>query len=150
MEVTTQAPAKSVKEQTGWQRPRLHEICQNDRALNRIREFDFDIHDKEFVAYFEARTGQKITRCECGWEYVANFLANPGCPPLDSSWKRTRARLQDCWEVWKVCRFLPPPATVVSAGISTEPKSKKESSFIRMLKRKGADPELIKELQGIE
>jgi hypothetical protein len=75
-------------------------IEQDEAKLLAIRKFTFDINDKQFVEYFIARTGAAITECACGWLKVKALIKNPP----DIVWRITRAKLQDCWEIYSTVK----------------------------------------------
>lgn len=72
-------------------------INQDIESLLAISNFSFDINDEKFVEYFQSRTGQMITLCDCGMDNVKKLLIRPP----NTSWKLTKAKLQDCWEIYK-------------------------------------------------
>lgn len=78
-------------------------ICQDLAALEAVREFTYDPTDRRFLAYFEARTGLEITRCECGLGRVVGTLANPAVPVPEGAgpWAYTRASLEDVWQIYR-------------------------------------------------
>lgn len=78
-----------------------------DRLLA-ISKFTFDLSNADFVRYFISRTGQLITDCECGWNRVCELVANPP----DMSWKITRAKLQNCWDLYHGSAQKAEPAPV--------------------------------------
>ena len=77
-------------------------IVQDVAALEAMdpRRFTYQLADKRFIEYFISRTGMRIDRVEAGWAMVVNRLANYRVPAPDSAWKITRAKLQDCWEIY--------------------------------------------------
>ncbi len=93
--------ARSVEAQTGWRRGHPLMICQETAVLLAVTEFDYALTAREFVGYFERRTGQQISRCECGMAAVQAVWGNPAVPTEDKSWRITRAKLQDCWELFR-------------------------------------------------
>lgn len=64
--------------------------------LLKVNRFTFDITNRAFIKYFEDRTGYEITKCQCGWFVALNLILNPP----DDVWRITRAKLQDCWEIF--------------------------------------------------
>lgn len=93
---------RTIEEQTGWTRPHVAGICQDIEALLRVTEFDYDLTDLSFLVYFKERTGIQIDECECGWFVVIEELANYNVPAPDKSWRITRAKLQDCWQLYQL------------------------------------------------
>jgi len=93
---------KSIEQQTGWKRPHPFMILQEPALLVKITKFNYDLEDMQFVRYFESRTGIRITACECGWEEVKKHWANHNLDlKVDTAhWSGTRARIQDCWEIY--------------------------------------------------
>jgi hypothetical protein len=89
------------------------QICQAPEILEQFTRvhpfFHYDLHDAEFVAYFESRTGYRITQCDCGWPFVRDVLAAPWFSEAypDPVWMLTRAKLQDAWEIWETLRTPP-------------------------------------------
>ena len=84
-------------------------IEQDVKVLLSMRTFNFDINNIAFVRYFEGRTGHSITTCQCGWAEVVKLITNPP----DDVWRITRAKLQDCWDLFtqpKVIIHRLPPA----------------------------------------
>jgi hypothetical protein len=71
-------------------------LRQGVEYLMSITVFTFDPTNEDFVDYYEGRTGDLVTSCECGWQRVLELLRNPP----DDSWKLTRAKMQDCWEIF--------------------------------------------------
>jgi hypothetical protein len=108
---------KTIKEQTGWVRPHPKAICQNPLILLQVTQFHYDLDNDDFVKYFIGRTGVVIKdyTCprtgnvlpgpECGWEKVKDHWANPTVEIDTVHWILTRAKLQDCWELY--CASLP-------------------------------------------
>lgn len=91
---------RTIEEQTGWRRGFKLTTCHTPKVLDAVTEFDYDIDNAEFVKYFESRTGVMISKCECGWEPVRTVLANWRVEAPSTTWRITRARLQDCWQIW--------------------------------------------------
>ena len=84
--------ARTVYEQTGWKRPYPETICQDLDAQLKITEYDYDMMNPEFVAYVKARIGYCLV--------VGDFLASDAKED-DDQWKKiTRAKIQDCWELF--------------------------------------------------
>lgn len=101
--------APTIYQQTGWIRPHPQTICQEVSVLEQVTAFDYVLTD-DFVKYFEARTGVRITECECGFQHVVDVLANPDVSLSETDhWRLTRAKLQDAWELY---RDNPDPALV--------------------------------------
>ena len=62
---TSPAPkVRSIEEQTGWHRPGAMAICQDIKTLEAVTEFDYDLSDRDFVRYYESRTGVQISLCD--------------------------------------------------------------------------------------
>ena len=78
----------------------LYKIEQNHVKLLQIKDFYFDLDDKDFIKYFISRTGICIDQVE-KFEELKDMLLNP-----DQNEKMhhtiIRARLQDCWEVYQM------------------------------------------------
>lgn len=94
------AKARSVQEQTGWKRSSPLALCMVPEVLSRITEHDYDLQDAGFVEYFRSRTGYRLRDVEQEWSEVLARLASPAAPVTDRAWALTRAKLQDCWEVF--------------------------------------------------
>lgn len=116
--------AASIYEQTGWKRPghRSEMICQDMDTLLSVYEYDFDLNDRGFRAYFTARTGIDFYGCfkdrlqdwsfrDIFAHYFAYYVANPDrmCDEFNAKEnadidvkiiKILRGRLQDCWELY--------------------------------------------------
>jgi hypothetical protein len=75
-------------------------ICQDITILSRVSRFSYNLNVEGFVAYFISRTGMRIDKCKCEWDYVVAVCANPSVPAPSADWALTRAKLQDCWEIW--------------------------------------------------
>ncbi len=95
----------TIEDQAGWQRPSESALCQDTDALALVSEFNYDLNDADFVAYFEQRTGMQLRQCECGFDDVVAVWANPWSYPASEydiplAWQTTRAKLQDCWELY--------------------------------------------------
>lgn len=108
---------KSIEQQTGWKRPYPHTLCQDYNVLLSIHDFDFDPDNDEFIRYFISRTGiaikdyyldrgksnrigvepRLVKGPGCGWKAVKSLLTDPGD---DIAWRITRAKMQDCWELY--------------------------------------------------
>lgn len=56
----------------------------------------FDLTNMGFVRFFQDRTGYMITEVPVGWPVVVKLINNPP----DSTWRLTRAKVQDCWELF--------------------------------------------------
>ncbi len=89
---------ETIEQQTGWERPWPKMICQDHKVLLKITEFSYDLSSDEFVGYFMARTGQLITCCDAGTA-MQNVLA-PDSDTTDIVDRITKAKLQDCWELF--------------------------------------------------
>jgi len=89
--------AKHVKETRGI------DICQEHEKLSKITEFNYDIHNYDFVKYFESRTGIMITKMEKDYKEVLHCTLSSvrDNKPDDNHTIITKQRLQDCWEIWK-------------------------------------------------
>lgn len=83
-------------------------ICQDIDTLLAVREFTFDLTDKDFVRYYVSRTGDRINESGNG-PYMAKvictedewqeFCADINNPP-DIVWRIRRAKMQNCWEIY--------------------------------------------------
>lgn len=105
MTPTLPFPARTIREQTGFVRSHPKALCQDLPALLRVTEFDYDLTNEAFVAYFEARTGY-VLNDPLHPEYLPRAIAlfaNPAVPvdSFNPHWRITRAKLQDCWELFR-------------------------------------------------
>jgi len=116
----------TVQQQTGWERsicaPMM--ICQDNEALNKISQYNFDLDDKDFIAYHKSRTGICIGNEE-NPELARFLLLSPGADTWlltshDYKYSKSngpvtfgearelsvkfnkimKARLQDSWELF--------------------------------------------------
>lgn len=74
------------------------DIVQEHSKLSKITEFDYDIHNLDFVKYFESRTGIMVTKMEKDYKELLHCDAEPE----NNHTLVTKQRLQDCWELWNV------------------------------------------------
>ncbi len=84
----------------------MRTALRNFEELKQVKgPFTFDVTNRAFIKYFEDRTGYVITKCQCGWLVTLNLILNP---PTDV-WRITRAKLQDCWEIFNQTPRLTQP-----------------------------------------
>lgn len=96
-------------QQTGFRRGHPRAICQDQRMLLKVREFNFNLNDEKFIAYFEARTGVAISesprtsykvhiKCTADeWEDAKHDIMTS----QDRYKQIMRGRLEDAWELWQ-------------------------------------------------
>jgi hypothetical protein len=92
--------------QTGYRRSHPRGICQNHDFLLAVTQFDFDLFDPDFVAYFEGRTGIQLrstggyftprNRSVEEWDEMVADLSSAE----DETTRILRGKLQDCWELY--------------------------------------------------
>ena len=100
---------ETIEGQTGWKRPYPYAICQDPEIFESVTVFTYDIHDDEFVDYFDSRTCWSLKKAtpytDASPELLARrkkLLAAEATTPIEPSWiQRTKAQLQDCWELYK-------------------------------------------------
>lgn len=84
--------AASILEQTGWRRISPVAVCMDADVLGRVAAFDYDSADAGFMAYFQSRTGYCLP--------VGSFKAQDAQGGEPRYVRLTRAKMQDCWEVY--------------------------------------------------
>jgi len=115
--------ATSIEEQTGWKRPSCYMICQEPEVLEKVTQFSYDLDNELFVGYFQARTGIIISQCDCGWESTKQEYA-PNNKVFLGHQIITKARLQDCWELFckernlKLVEFVHPKSAHIKYMVS--------------------------------
>jgi len=117
--------ARTITEQTGYKRQMPQSICSDIDVLKRITEYSYDTSNRDFLKYFESRTGHYIgadpahpqiisrikrglmeplpsnyfeTQCE-----IANMSNDEYSKKYNSSADINmifKGRLQDCWELF--------------------------------------------------
>jgi hypothetical protein len=118
--------ARTIYEQTGWKRPgnAPKMICQDMNVLERIFEYDYDLRNDDFMAYFRGRTGygiycvgitiyhyETLNHQEIFAEEFDFYTNNPHmkCDGFSAKEcaqisvrinKINRGKLQDCWELF--------------------------------------------------
>lgn len=122
--------ARTIFEQTGWRRPHSQTILSCYETLCKITEYDYDLSDDEFVEYARSR-GVMNTAFVAGSphrEYVKDHWLTESDYITDArieishavlykgrrrkyteaerrlNWKLVqiaRAKLQDCWEIYR-------------------------------------------------
>jgi hypothetical protein len=111
--------ARTIFEQTGWDRGTHPRICQDIEVLCWVTEFDFNLDAPGFQQYFQDRTGYDLDSIEVAKKdrkVLTEHLANWRVPAPDSAWVITRAKLQDCWELWRGIT-QPPPQPQLSLAL---------------------------------
>lgn len=88
--------AKHKKETTGVDIKSGVDIVQDYEKLSKITEFNYDIHNIDFVKYFESRTGIMITKMEKDYKE----LLHCDTEPEHDHTLTTKQRLQNCWRIW--------------------------------------------------
>lgn len=88
--------ARTIHEQTGWERPHPETICQDIGALEQVTEYDYDMQNADFVKYVKRRTGYCLN--------VGDVIAETARDDEPKYVKLTRAKLQDCWELFTAKR----------------------------------------------
>ena len=73
-------------------------IYQNEDLLNKIKNFNYNLENEEFVKYFEKRTGIQISKMELNFKEVLNTNNNDN--DNENHTLRTKQRIQNCWEIY--------------------------------------------------
>ena len=120
-------PVRSITQQTGWKRPMPQTLCQDVDALLKVTDYSFDTSNRDFLRYFENRTGyyigadphhpQILSRIERGlmqplppgyFEMQCQVANNRDDNRIHRIY---RAKLQDCWEIYTAQHPQPTPTT---------------------------------------
>jgi hypothetical protein len=114
---------KTIYEQTGWKGALPVTICQDNNVLVRVSEYDFDLGNKAFLTYLNARgvahrAGEKerfaftANHAATKAEFFTIFaLAKPyegkqyayTASEMEWHWRimlAAKGAMQDCWEIF--------------------------------------------------
>lgn len=123
----------SIEAQTGWKRPAPLSICQDIDVLRRVRVYDYDLENEDFLDYARSRIGCDPRNADCGYARAvefdamsaeayraANRYANFSHPVTGKRHKYfsveldaheicrqiQKAKFQDCWELFLAAEGL--------------------------------------------
>ncbi len=146
----------TIEQQAGWFRTYPEMICTSYKVLKKITQFNFDLSNDEFLSYVKCRLGFSLTEQNINTltnpdaekyfltshdlKIVEDESGKPIPPekqimvPLDSqrrnslfqAHKISKARIQDCWEIFilggKPALFVPGVDHAVQPAAHPEPE----------------------------